>query len=220
MLERTIEYPEIVKIQLSDVVGKLLADITKNESREFEIKYGQPKLLLPKTIEVSIRFDNEIMMVLQPIILEDLIGWVEITFSLERVLQHQKDLIQKSALEGTSIIFLTILLLLLYVRKLIKTIEQYTDFADQLNHVKGKQVNVNTSSIELEHLGLALNSASTNLYEQSIQVSTSMTEMERLAAFPEMNPNIVLSMNKNGGKSRVFHQNKRDRLNNHLYSLC
>lgn len=87
---------------------------------------------------------------------------------------------------------------MIYIRGSIKTIERYTGFADNLNDIKGKQVLVSDDSVELEHLGSALNSASGSLYEQSLRISTAMSEMERLAAFPEMNPNIVLSMNMKG----------------------
>ena len=101
-------------------------------------------------------------------------------------------------IEGGIIIVLAVLLLLLYLRKSIRTIEGYTAFSDDLTIVKGQQVSVNTTSVELEHLGVALNTASNNLYENSLKITSAMTEMERLAAFPEMNPNIVLSMNSQG----------------------
>lgn len=198
LFERTIKFPAIYKIQLSDEVGKLLGDIARNDQGEIEFKYAQPKLVLPENKIGKVTFNHEFMIVWQPVILGELIGWVKITFNLQTVIEHQEEIIREFFIEGAVVIALSVLLLLLYLRKSITTIERYTSFSDQLNVIKGKQVEVSNSSMELEHLGLSLNSASANLYAQSLQIFNSLTEKERLAAFPEMNPNIVLSMDIKG----------------------
>lgn len=198
LLLRTIEFPGIHSIQLSDVTGKLLGDITRMENNEPEVKYGQPALMLPKDKNISVSFGDEIMTVWQPIILGELIGWVKIIYSLEEITRTQEAIIKELFIESFIIISLAIFLLLLYINRSTRTINRYTDFADDLNEIKGEQTLVSHSAIELEHLGTALNGASSSLYEQSLRISSTITEMERLAAFPEMNPNIVLSMNIKG----------------------
>ena len=198
LLLRTVEFPDVSAIQLSDAKGKLLGDVSQEGSKEVEIKYGQPVLILPENKIASVLFDDETMFVWQPIILGELIGWVKITYNLESILLLKERVIKELVFKGGGIILLTVFLLLIYVRNSIKTIERYTNFADGLNVSQGEQVLVNESSVELECLGRALNSTSTNLYEQSLRITTAMSEMERLAAFPEMNPNIVLSMNTKG----------------------
>ena len=198
LLERTIKFPAIYKIQLSDNKGKLLGDISRTETGKIEIKYGQPALVLPKNESSSVLFERKFMVVWHPILLGELIGWVKITYNLNAIVERQDAVMKKFVIEGITVIFISVLLLLIYLRKSINTIERYTGFADDLNVIKGKQVDVDNSSVELEHLGLALNSASSNLYAQSLQISSSLTEQKRLAAFPEMNPNIVLSMDIRG----------------------
>ena len=198
LLERTIKFPAIYKIQLSDEVGKLLGDIARNDQGEIEFKYAQANLVLPENIMGKIVFEHEFLIVWQPVILGELIGWVKITFTLQTIVQRQEAVIRRFFIEGVIVIALSVLLLLLYLRKSIRTIQRYTSFSNKLNIIKGKQVEVNNSCMELEHLGLSLNSASTNLYTQSLQISNALTEKERLAAFPEMNPNIVLSMDVKG----------------------
>lgn len=198
LLERTIKFPAINKIQLSDEVGKLLGNVSRNNQGDIEFKYAQPNLMLPENIMGKVVFEHEFMIVWQPVILGELIGWVKITFTLQTVVGRQDKVIRELFIKGAIVIAFSVLLLLLYLRKSIKTIERYTTFSDQLNVIKGKQVEVNNNSTELEHLGLSLNSASTNLYAQSLQISNALTEKERLAAFPEMNPNIVLSMDVKG----------------------
>ena len=198
LLERAIEFPGVHKIQLSNAEGKLLGDITRMEDGSADIKYAQPALILPKEIASSITFNTETMIVWQPIILGELIGWVKITYNLKTIVELQNSITKEFIIKGSIIIILAVLLLLLYLRKSIRTIEGYTAFSDDLTVVKGEQVPVNTTSVELEHLGIALNTASSNLYENSLRIAATMTEMERLVAFPEMNPNIVLSMNSQG----------------------
>lgn len=198
LLLRSIEFPGILSIKLSDANGKILGDVTRKEGAEAEVKYGQPALELPKKVEALTLFNEATMVVWQPVILGELIGWLKITYSLNSINTLQQDVIKQSIIEGIAIIFLAVVLLLIYLRKTTNTIKRYTDFADNLNQIKGKKVLVSKASVELDHLGTALNSASDSLYEQSLRVSTAMSEMERLAAFPEMNPNIVLSMNEKG----------------------
>lgn len=198
LLERAIEFPGIHKIQLSNVDGKLLGDITRTDDGSVDIKYAQPNLTLPEIIGGSITFDNELMIVWQPIILGELIGWVKITYTLKTIVERQSSIVKGFVIEGSIIIILAVLLLLFYLRKSIRTIERYTNFSDGLTVVKGKQVAVDASSVELEHLGVALNTASNSLYENKLRITSTMTEMERLVAFPEMSPNIVLSMNLQG----------------------
>ena len=198
LLLRAVEFPGVYNIQLSDVTGKLLGDVTHVSGAAPEVKYGQPLITLPKTKDVTITLKEHTMIVWHPVILGELIGWVKVTYSLAPIVAAQEKLIKDLVLKGLIIIFISVSLLLLYMRKSIKTIETYTDFADELNDVKVKEVEVNCTSIELEHLGRSLNNAAENLYEQNLRIMTAMSEMERLVAFPEMNPNIVLSMNLKG----------------------
>ena len=196
LLLRTIEFPGVNSIQLTDTKGKLLGDITRLAGGESDIKYGRSPISVPIRIKASIIFNKESMTVWQPVILGEHIGWVKIVYLLNEIKQLQNNIIFEAAIEIIIIIILSVILLLIYIRRSTSTIKGYTDFADNLNEIKGETVEVSRNAVELEHLGHALNNASSNLYEQSLRIRTAMTEMERLAAFPEMNPNIMLSMNK------------------------
>ena len=198
LLLRSIEFPGILSIQLSDAKGKLLGDVKRKLGGEPEVMYGQQALILPKDIKVLLLLNNETMAVWHPVILGEPLGWVKITYSLNNIKSFQQQVINKNILVGLGIILLSVILLLIFLRRSTTTIERYTNFADDLNIIQGEQVVVSEASVELEHLGIALNSTSANLHEQSLRITMTMLEMERLAAFPEMNPNIVLSMNMKG----------------------
>ena len=198
LLFRSSGFPGVLNIQLSDSTGKLLGDVTKENGQEPVARYGQPKLVLPAGKEPVLTINEDSMIIWQPVLLGEILGWVKITYSLENIKAVQARVFKNNVLVGVIIILLTGMLLLGYLRRLTTAVERYTDFADNLDEIKGKHVEVSNNSVELEHLGKALNGASNNLYEQSLAIKTAMIELERLAAFPEMNPNIVLSMNKKG----------------------
>lgn len=198
LLLRSIEFPSVIAIQLTDDNGKLLGDVFRDKTNKPVAMYGRPALSLPTSNIASIHFSEKSMIVWQPVILGDLLGWVKITYSLESINAIRKSIIQEIILEGSTIIIVSLILLIFFVRRTTRTIERYTDFADDLNQMQGNTISISRSSIELEHLGVALNSASYNLHEQSLAIKTAVAELERLAAFPEMDPNIVLSLNTNG----------------------
>lgn len=198
LLVRSIEFPGIQGIQLTDKSGKLLGDVIRLKGKPAEARYGQPSLILPANAIQTIDINDERMIVMQPIILGELLGWIKITYSLDKIKATQQRVIRNNIIVGLIILLLTVILLLTYIRRTTKEVESYTNFAVNLNEIKGKNVVVSNSSYELEQLGSALNSASENLHEQNLAINSAMTELERLAAFPENNPNIVLSMNMKG----------------------
>jgi len=198
LLLRTIEFPGVYKIQLSDDKGKLLGDITRQKVGKPILKYAQPALLLPKDKKSFEDVSDTVMVVWQPVILGELIGWVKITSSLDPIISLQNEMIKKYLIKGFFIVFISVLLLFIYVRKSIRAIERYTDFADELDSIQGTEVLISKSSVELERLGIALNKASASLFDESRTLTSTLMEMERLAQFPEMDPNIVLSMDEKG----------------------
>ncbi|MFK5915631.1 MAG: response regulator [Woeseiaceae bacterium] len=198
LLENAIKFPGVSKIQVSNAQGRLISDVFRETGKEAVIKYAQPDLILPVKTEPLVMFINNHMVVWHPVILGELIGWVKITNSLEHIYEAKEIKIKEFAIQGIIIILFAAVLLYLYTKKSVRAIKSYTEFAEDLGRVTGQQVLVSDSSYELEHLGGALNQASNNLYSQHLQIQSTMSEMERLASFPEMNPGVVLSMNKQG----------------------
>lgn len=198
LLFRSAEFPGVKNIQLSDTQGKLLGDVVKTDKNETQARYGEPALQLPTENQAYLVMQQDEMIVWQPVVLGELLGWIKITYSLKNIEDTQARVTKNNMFFGFMVIIASIILLFIYLRKLTADVERYTEFADNLDEIKGGNVSVSKRSIELEHLGTALNSASNKLYEQDQAVSRIMNELERLAAFPEMNPNIVLSKDQEG----------------------
>jgi signal transduction histidine kinase/HPt (histidine-containing phosphotransfer) domain-containing protein len=194
MLLRSIDFPGVIAIQVSDPQGKLIGDVSRIPGNPPEVHYGEMPLQVPSDAIASMQFDKTRMLVWQPVILGDLLGWVKITYSLQNVLDAEKSFWITNTFAGSAIILLALFMLSILVRRPMASIERYTEFAGKLDEMHGKRIPVDQYSIELQKLGEALNSASLRLEAQGRAVKNSMSELVKLAAFPENNPNIVLSM--------------------------
>jgi len=135
------------------------------------------------------------MLVWQPVILGDLLGWVRITYSLQDVLDAEKSFWLTNAYAAGAIILMALVSLTIFMRRPLSSIERYTKFAGMLDGNQGEKIPVDRYSDELQNLGEALNSASARLEQQSKAVNNSISKLEELAAFPEGSQDIVLSMN-------------------------
>ena len=197
MLLRSINFPGVIAIQVSDSNGKLLGDVTRSNGGSPEMHYGGAPLQVPANAVASMKSDESTMLVWQPIILGDLLGWVRVTYSLQGVLDAEHRFWVTNAFAGSAIILFALAMLGVLMRRPMTSIERYTEFADKLDEVHGEKIPVDKYSVELQKLGEALNNASLRLEEQGRVVNNSMAELEKLAAFPENNPNIVLSMDAN-----------------------
>ena len=195
MLLRAIDFPGVIAIQICDSNGRLIGDVSRSPGKASEVHYGRLPLQVPSIHTASMQFSQVRMVVWQPILLGDLLGWTKITYSLQDIVDAEKRFWLTNALAGAGILLLTLVALIVLVRRPLASIERYTQFAGKLDEMHGGKIPVNQHSIELQKLGEALNSASVRLEEQAAAVNNAMSELEELAAFPENNPNIVLSMN-------------------------
>ena len=82
------------------------------------------------------------------------------------------------------------------LRRPIRSIQSYTEFADNLDSCAGDKVDVDKSVTELDRLGESLNNVSLRLYGQSAEIQQAISQLERLAAFAEDSPNFVISLDK------------------------
>ena len=194
MLLRAIEFPNVRAIQICDARGKLIGDVSRSAEGEADVHYGGAPLHVPAKASAFMEFSKDEMVVWQPVVLGDLLGWTKITYSLQAVVDAEKRFWLTNAFAGVAIILVALAVLRLLMRRPLTSIERYTAFAGKLVQTHGDKIPVDPHSIELQTLGDALNSASSRLAEQAAEVSNAMGKLEGLAAFPEGSPDIVLSM--------------------------
>ena len=198
LLLQTARFRGILAIQIYDTNGRILGDVVRQSGKEPEARYGQPPITPPFGNTRKIVTGDDTMIVWQPLILGDLLGWAKITYGLQEIETAKAEQWKNNTINGAIIIIIAVLLLFLIMRRPLASIAAYTEFADGLDGSHGEQAPVNTSAVELERLGKSLNQASSRLHFQNQEITRAIDELERLAAFPEKSPNFVFSMNEDG----------------------
>jgi diguanylate cyclase (GGDEF)-like protein/PAS domain S-box-containing protein len=198
LLLRTGRFPGVIEAQVCDTNGRLLGDITSGAGGEPAARFGEPNLKPPKANKTTVEISHNRMTVWEPVLLGHPIGWVRVTYDLEIVELIKQRIFVNSILLSLLLISVTITLLMLILRRPLKSIEKYTEFSNRLDTNEGEQVKVDCSSQELEKLGTSLNHASERLHLQSQAIVNAMQEVERIAAFARFNPNMVISMDAQG----------------------
>ena len=136
------------------------------------------------------------MTVWHPLELGAVIGWVKIIYSLEEIEQAATRIWTANIITGLLITVVAVGLVCFLLRRPIRSIQSYTEFADNLDSCAGDKVDVDKSVTELDILGESLNNVSLRLYGQSAEIQQAISQLERLAAFAEDSPNFVISLDK------------------------
>ena len=200
LLFGSIKFNNIKRIQVAERSGKVISSIVRTEDLEPIAQFGQPPLILPDTVEkqLIVTPNNNELTAWSPIYLGEHIGWVKITYTLNQLKDVANRRWTQGIFEGLIYIAMVIAFILIVLRKPLSTIDRYTQFADQLNEHQGNHVEVDTSATELEKLGNSLNNASSTVATNTAELRKAFSDLERIAAFAEYSPDIVLSIMQGG----------------------
>ena len=198
LILRSVRFPGVVKIQICDPLGDLIGDVSQEEGAEPQVTYGADGLTTPEKPESTTALLDDRMVVWEPVMLGHLLGWVRIEYSLAAIREAESRIWAQNIRYAVAVTLVSIVLLVLLLRAPVRWIGRYTEFANRLNDDFGKQVPLSRVSIEIERLGRAMNLASIRLARQNAAVESSVGDLERLAAFPENDPGIVVSMDLHG----------------------
>jgi len=197
-LQRAVHFPGVLGIQITDAQSRLLGDVIKKPSGETELLYGREAPPAPAERAQTVKVVDDKLIVTQPIQLGNLLGWVITTYSLQEVSDAKRQVWQDNIIDGAIIGALTIALVLAFLRRPMYAIATYTDFADKLDRNLGERTEVESGALELHKLASALNRVSRRLKDQDTAIRNAVADLRRLAAFPEHDPNIVISMDAAG----------------------
>ena len=181
LLLRTAHFPSVLDIRVSNTHGEILGAVIHEPSAEPVPVYHQPILPVPIEKKVQILTDPEYMVIWQPIISGNLpLGWVRIQYSQEEIKQAQTKIWKENLLDNLFLVGLALGILMVFLRNPLKTIAEYTNFAEKLNKVSGEQLEINSNSQELRTLGSALNEASAKLHQQAETIKSALNDLEAL----------------------------------------
>ncbi len=208
MLLRAAQFHGVLSVQFADESGDLVGDVVRIGGGPAEVRYGSPAVTVPSVAEPVVTTENRYMTIWHPLELGALMGWVKIKYSLEDVDQAAARIWTANLLTALTIALIAITLIIVLLRRPVRSLKKYTDFAGKLDACEGKQLRVDNCVTEFGKLGHALNHASLRLYGQSAEIQQAITQLERLAAFAEDSPNFVVSMDED---ARIQYINPRCR---------
>ena len=180
ILIRAARFPSIKDIQVSNDEGMMLGDVYRNSAGEIAVNYKSKAALPPAEAEREIKIKDGIIVVWQPVVLGDLVGWIRTRYTLHRIEEVRAQIWLHNASIGSIVVVVTILLFYLYLRRPFHLIEQSAKFADELDVYAGKQIPINKNYEELNKLTSALNRTSKNLKEKDEAISEKIREQQKL----------------------------------------
>lgn len=178
LLMRFARLPNIRDIKVCDPTGKLVSHILKEPGGNPSPTYVAAILTVPDTATQIMQFTDKRMIVWQPIMLGNLLGWINASYSLQEIADAKAQIWRTNALQGGIIIVITTGLLVFFMRRPIATLARYTGFAEQLDQCLGDHVAVDRRAVELEKMGEALNKASEKLKGQDNDIRNVLNDLE------------------------------------------
>jgi len=181
ILVRSAEFPGILGLQVLNAEGKVLGDIYRNEWGLVETRYGKSYKIPAGVPKLHMVASKGAMIVWQPVVLGDIVGWVRTTYTLQRIAQVRSQIWQYNIMAGSLIALFTLVFLFLYLRRPMMLLEKSTEFADALDENAGDQLDVKNSYYEINLLTKALNRTSINLQAKNEALHQKIIEQQQLA---------------------------------------
>lgn len=176
ILMRSAGFPGVVDLQVITSEGKLLGDVYQDDDGEIIARYSESYRLPVGPAERDVLVNEYSMVVWEPVLLGDLIGWVRVTYTLNRIAVVRAETWRYNMFIAVVIVIITIFSLLLYMRKPMMLIERNTEFANALDQDAGDELEVDDRYLEINKLTLALNRTSKNLKEKNDELNLKIDE--------------------------------------------
>lgn len=179
ILLRSAEFPSVIDLQVLSHDGQTLGDVYKDSDGNIAARYGSAYTLPEGKIARKIISMDANVVVWQPVILGDVVGWVRTNYTLDRIMEVTAGTWKHSIAVGAVVALLTILTLLMYLRKPMALIQKSAEFADGLDVYAGDQLEIKDDFYELNLLIMALNRTSKNLKEKDEALNEKIVQQQR-----------------------------------------
>ncbi|MGD8783401.1 MAG: response regulator [Thioalkalispiraceae bacterium] len=179
ILMRSAEFPSVIDLQVINANKKLLADVYQDDDGVIETRYGTSYLIPSGSRDRQVIITEGDMVIWEPVILGDLVGWVRVNYTLQRVAEVRYETWRHNIIIGVLVAFVTILFLLIFLQRPMALIKRNAEFADALDQNAGEELEVNKHYYEINRLTLALNRTSKNLKEKNDSLNQKIEEQKR-----------------------------------------
>jgi len=179
LLIESASFPGVIGIQITDEKGNVVSDVINNNG-EIEARFSVSELNLPEEAvsKVVVSGVGDELTIYEPIDSGSMIGWVRLHYGLKSAQVRAENRFREYLIDATLLAIFMIVLLILFLRRPMKMLNEAADFAARISDKTGEKIPVCKQSIELNKLSVALNNASENLYEQEQVISQAMRDLE------------------------------------------
>lgn len=163
-LRHTVGLPGLRKVSATDAKGVVLAALYRaTDSSAAELADGPSTLQVPVRATQTSQLTGTTLLVWQPVQAGGLLGWLQLTYSLEEITQLQQQIWRHGIILSVVETVIGISLVVLLLRRPLRSLSRLSGFARELPQHKGSTVPVESSVTEVLDLGESLNYASTEL---------------------------------------------------------
>ncbi len=157
--------PGLRMVVATDAKGGVLAALNRQtDTSPAELVDGPALLQIPVAALQTTQLTGTILRVWQPVQAGGLLGWLQLTYSLDEITQLQQQIWRHGIILSVVETLIGISLVVLLLRRPLKSLGNLSGFARELPQHKGATVPVESSVTEVQDLGESLNYASTELY--------------------------------------------------------
>jgi PAS domain S-box-containing protein len=176
-LLKSAEISNIRRLQLCEPNGTLIWEVSRDDSGQFQAKARIDRISPPVDRTAMIASDTDLLVLWQPVMAGNMLGWLKAEFSLSAIKEAQAATWRHTLFMTTAWVACSALLVVLMLRPIIRSIARLTAFSKQLDANKGAQISVTGQPLEIAELGESLNEASARLLATERQI---LNDRERL----------------------------------------
>jgi PAS domain S-box-containing protein len=164
LLIQSAAYREVLAIRVSDRNGTVIGNVQRDNNGKPQPVYEQLTLKHPDVITPQASIAKNTLVVWVPIENASL-GWMQLDYSLATIDEVHKSIWRNGIIAALISIVLSVAVLVLLLRRPMRSISKATDFARELYKTRGQTMDVERSTYEVEQLEHALNFAARRLYD-------------------------------------------------------
>jgi two-component system, sensor histidine kinase and response regulator len=171
---QTATTPSVLLVEVMDASGKLLSEVAYENGRSIP-KFSHEIRQVPKTPQALTQVEKPVVKAIQaevrsawhPIVAGSVVGWVRVSYQLERLNQAAIAIWTQALLVMVLAMLMMLGLLGLLLRPPMRALQLATQFATDLDHALGAKIDVSSEATEIQALGEALNQVSARLFAQN-----------------------------------------------------
>jgi PAS domain S-box-containing protein len=214
-LLKSAELSDIRRLQLCDPNGALIWDVSRSSRGQQLAKTGIARITPPSGQHAVITTENDLLVIWQPVIAGNMLGWLRADFCLSAIKEAQTRTWERTLLMSMAWIVCSALLVILVLRPIVRSIKLLTAFASQLNDRKGARITLVGQPLEITGLGTSLNEVSIKLLSSEQKL---LDEQERLhkseenyRRLAENSPDVIVRYDREG--RRIYVNLEYERVN-------